>query len=158
MISSRVARFPRTGLTALFLLLMLGAQALAQGGYTAQVRGTITDASGAVIPNATIVMTNEGTNISSTVKTDDKGLYTLTGLRPASYSMKVEATGFRAMETRGIVLAVNQQTTLNFTLHPLGTTETMTVTEAAPLLDTESAAIGTDVTNQYLKDIPLYNR
>jgi len=155
MISSRIAR---VSLAVFFLALLVANAAFGQGGYAAQVRGTVTDASGAVIQNATVTIINDGTNIAMTAKSDEKGLYTLTGLRPASYSMKVDAPGFRSVETKGIVLAVNQQTTLNFTLRPVGTTETITVTEAAPLLDTESAAIGTDVTNQYVRDIPLYNR
>ena len=56
------------------------------------------------------------------------------------------------------MLQVDQQTTIDFVLHPLGVITTVEVTEAAPLLDTESAAIGTDVTNEYVRDIPLYNR
>ena len=56
------------------------------------------------------------------------------------------------------MLQVDQQTTIDFTLHPLGVITTVEVTEAAPLLDTESAAIGTDVTNEYVRDIPLYGR
>jgi hypothetical protein len=132
--------------------------ALGQGGYTSQIRGTVTDSSGAVVPNAAVTITNVATNIASTARTDEKGLYALTGLRPASYSIKVEAPGFRVEETRGIVLGVDQQTTMNFSMRPLGTMETVMVTEAAPLLDTESAAIGTDVSNEYVRDIPLYNR
>ena len=129
-----------------------------QSSYTSQIRGVVTDASGAVVQNATITITNEGTNIASSAKSDSSGLYILTGLRPDSYTVKVEAAGFQVAETKSVVLAVSQQATLNFSLKPLGVLTTVEVTTAAPLLDTESAAIGTDVTNEYVRDIPLYNR
>ena len=130
----------------------------AQSSYTSQIRGVVTDASGAVVQNATVTITNEGTNIASSAKTDATGAYILTGLRPDSYTVKVEAPGFQATETKNLVLAVSQQATLNLTVKPLGVMTTVEVTTAAPLLDTESAAIGTDVTNEYVRDIPLYNR
>jgi hypothetical protein len=129
-----------------------------QTSYTAQVRGLVADQSGAAITNASVTITNDGTGISSTARTNDRGEFLLTGLRPDRYTVKVEASGFQTYESKGVVLAVSQQTTLNFTLRPLSVTESVTVTEAPPLLDTESAAIGTDVTNEYVRDIPLYNR
>jgi hypothetical protein len=146
------------GAVLLVLCILFVSFAAAQSSYTSQIRGVVTDASGALVQNATVTITNEGTNISSTAKTDSSGLYILTGLRPDSYTVRVEAAGFRKEETKSVVLAVSQQATLNFTLKPLGVLTTVEVTTAAPLLDTESAAIGTDVTNEYVRDIPLYNR
>ena len=130
----------------------------AQASYTAQIRGLVTDQSGAGITNATVTITNVATNISTTAKTDAKGLYLLPGLRPADYVIKAEAAGFRAQEKKGIVLQVDQQTTINFGLAPAGVITTVEVTTAPPLLDTESAGLGTDVTNEYVRDIPLINR
>ena len=138
--------------------LLLATPALGQAGYTSQIRGVVTDQTGAVVPNVTVTIVNDATNIAVTAKTDENGLYILTGLRPSSYSIKVEGPGFRAAETKGVILGVDQQTTMNFTLRPLSVMETVVVTAAAPLLDTENAAIGTAVTNEYVRDIPLYNR
>ena len=132
--------------------------ALGQASYTAQVRGVVKDQSGAMIPNATVTITNDATGIVTTAHSDTNGLYILTGLRPAVYTIKADKPGFRAAEQRNVVLQVDQQTTIDFELHPLGVSTTVEVTEAAPLLDTESAAIGTDITNEYVRDIPLYNR
>jgi len=129
-----------------------------QASYTAQVRGVVTDKSGAVVQNATVTITNQGTNLATTARTDDHGLFTVTGLRPDSYSIKVEAQGFEPIERKGVVLQVNQQTTMDFSLKPPGVSETVEVTGAMPTLDTESAAIGTDITNEYVRDIPLLNR
>jgi outer membrane receptor protein involved in Fe transport len=130
----------------------------AQASYTAQLRGTITDPTGAVIPNAEVTATNSSTNISSSTRSNEHGLYILTGLRPANYTVTVRASGFQPVASRDVVLAVGQETTINLSVRPAGATENVLVTETAPLLDTESSTLGTDVTNQYVKDIPLLNR
>jgi len=140
------------------LFMLLAPAALAQASYTSQVRGIVTDQTGAVVQGAQVTITNEGTGIATTTKTDDRGLYTFTGLRPASYTIKVEAQGFQATERKQVVLQVDQQTSMDFSLKPPGVLATIEVTAATPQLDTESAAIGTDVTNEYVRDIPLYNR
>jgi len=129
-----------------------------QASYTAQIRGVVTDKSGAVVQNATVTITNNGTGISTTSHTDDHGLYTVTGLRPDAYSIKAQAEGFQMEERKDVVLQVSQQTTIDFTLRPPGVLATIEVTESLPTLDTESAAIGTDITNEYVRDIPLLNR
>jgi len=129
-----------------------------QASYTSQIRGVVKDQSGALVTNATVTITNDATGISQTSRSDDHGLYILTGLRPAVYTIKAEATGFRASEQRNVVLQVAQNTTIDFMLQPPGVITTVDVTTAAPLLDTESAALGTDVTNEYVRDIPLYGR
>ena len=139
-------------------VLAVASGAFGQASYTAQVRGVVKDQSGAMITNATITITNDATGIVTSAHSDDNGLYILTGLRPAVYTIKADRAGFRAAEQRNVVLQVDQQTTIDFELHPLGVSTTVEVTQAAPLLDTESASIGTDVTNEYVRDIPLYNR
>jgi hypothetical protein len=146
-------------LFALFLLSLLTVAAFAQASYTAQIRGVIADKSGAVIPNATVTVTNDDTGIVTIARTNNEGLYILTGLRPASYTLRVEVAGFQTVEKKNLVLQVDQQTSIDLTLSPAGTaTSVVVVGDAAPLLDTESAQLGTDVTNQYVHDIPLYNR
>src|SRR5579864_3119295 len=131
---------------------------LSQGSYRAQVRGTIADSSGAVIRGARVTITEIGTNVAASDQTNDKGEYYFTGLRPSTYSIKAEAQGFRAQEKTGVVLAVDQQTTLNFTMNPGALTTAVEVNTTAPLLDTESPTLGTEVSNQYIKDIPLPGR
>jgi hypothetical protein len=130
----------------------------AQGSYRAQLRGVVSDATGAVVHSATVTITDTGTNIASVVHTDDKGEYFFTGLRPSTYSVKVQIAGFRTAEKTGVVLAVDQEASLNFTLTPASVSENVEVSTAAPLLDTESATLGTDVTNEYIKNIPLAGR
>jgi Carboxypeptidase regulatory-like domain len=132
--------------------------AAAQGSYRAQLRGVVSDATGAVVHKATVAITDTGTDISSVAHTDDRGEYFFTGLRPSTYSVKVQVAGFRTAERTGVVLAVDQEATLNFTLTPASVSEKMEVTVTAPLLDTENATLGTDITNEYIQEIPLLGR
>ena len=139
-------------------LILFAIAAFAQGNYRAQLRGVVSDATGAVLPKATVTIRDEGTNVSSSARTDDKGTYFFTGLRPSSYAVKVEATGFRVAERTGVVLAVDQESSLNFKLELQGVLATMDVTATQPLLDTDNATLGTDITSEYVKELPLVNR
>src|SRR5581483_8471567 len=140
------------------ILLPSAALLFAQGTYRSQISGIVTDSSGAIVPKARVTITETGTNISSTVQTNQKGEYFFTGLRPSTYSLKVEAQGFRTEERTGVVLAVDQQASLNFTVSPGAVNTEVQVNTTAPLLDTGSSTLGTEVTNQYIKDIPLPGR
>jgi len=140
------------------LLLLAPGQTAAQSTYTAQLSGVVNDASGGVIPGAKVVMTDENTGVAATSNTDARGIYVFTGVRPGSYTVHVEAPNLASQDRKGVVLAVSQEATLNFTLTPGTVSETITVTEQAPLLDTGNASLGTDVTNEYVRDIPLNNR
>jgi hypothetical protein len=149
----------RFSLFLAFLLALAFAPAIrARASYTAQLTGVITDSSGGVVPSAKVILTDEATNVPLSTTTNDKGIYVLTGLRPATYTLRIEAPGFNPAERRGIALAVSQETTIDLSLAPRGVAEIVTVTEQVPLLDTGSASLGTDVTNEYVRDIPLINR
>jgi hypothetical protein len=142
----------------LTLVFLVHQAALGQGSYTAQVRGTVTDPAHAVVNNAKVTVTNESTSIATTATTNASGEYVVNGLRPASYAIKVEAPGFRDVARTGLVLAVSQQATVDFALSLASTRETVTVTETAPLLDTGSSSLGTEVTNEFVSRMPLQNR
>jgi hypothetical protein len=140
------------------LAILLVATAFGQGSYEGQIRGTVTDQSGAIVANSSVTITNDATNISQTAKTNEHGEYFFVGLKPATYTIKAQTVGFRVVEKKNIVLQVDQQTTVDFILHPLSVNETMEVTETAPLLDTESATLGTDISSEYVHELPLINR
>jgi len=153
----RSTRYPLVWIVSIFLL----ASAIfagAQGAYRAQLRGTVSDRSGAFIANAKVTIRDEGTNVATTVQTDDRGQYFFTGLRPSKYSIKVEAAGFRSEERTGVVLAVDQESSLNLTLGVAGVATQVEVTATKPLLDTGDATLGTDITSEYVKELPLINR
>jgi hypothetical protein len=156
-------RFCGWRFTVLSLILIVGngatsMPAVAQSTYTAQLTGVVTDASGGVVPGARVTLTDEATNLGTTHTTDAHGIYVFTGVRPATYSIRVEAPNMAVQERKGLVLAVSQQATLDLTVSPGTVSEIMMVTEQAPLLDTGNASLGTDVTNEYVRDIPLINR
>ena len=130
----------------------------AQATFTGQLTGVVTDSSGGVIAGARVTLTDETTNVGPTSTTDNHGIYVFTGIRPGTYTIKVDAADFGVQERKNVVVAVSQQATLDFTLSPKGISESITVTEQPPLLDTANAALGTDVTNEYVRDIPLPNR
>jgi hypothetical protein len=153
-----VCRRNRNSVVVIIILLLATTSAVGQGSYTAQIRGAVTDQSGAVVVNATVTITNDGTNIAQTAQTDEHGQYFLTGLRPSVYTIKAQTAGFRVSEKKDVVLQVDQQTTVDFVLHPLSISQTMEVTETQPLLDTESATLGTDISSEYVHELPLMNR
>src|SRR5690348_10228764 len=130
----------------------------AQSGFEAQIRGTITDPSGALVVGANVTLVNTSTNVPLTTRTDDNGLYTFNGLRPDKYDLFVERSGFRRAESKGIVLAVSQQAVINVTLQIGSVSSSVSVTAAAPLLDTGSATLGTTISGDTTRQIPLYGR
>src|ERR1700722_14907327 len=79
-----------------FALVSLPSRSSAQGSYRAQLRGVVSDASGALVRNATVTIRDQGTNTATTARTDEKGSFFFTGLRPSTYDVKAEAPGFRA--------------------------------------------------------------
>jgi len=139
-------------------LLIVPALLWSQASFEAQVRGVVRDASGSVIIGAKVTITDIATNISNSTLTDERGLYIFNGLHPATYVVKTEMAGFRPEETKDLVLGVSQHTNIDFALQVAGLETSMTVLEAAPTLDTGSAEIGTTVTGQYTRDMPLYGR
>ncbi len=132
--------------------------AFAQAGYEAQIRGTVTDPQGGVVPGATVTLTDTATDIPVVQKTDPHGSYTFNGLRPGTFNLFVESNGFRRFERKGLVLAVSQQAVVNVALQIGAVSSSVEVTEAAPLLDTGSATIGTTVSGNSTRQIPLYGR
>ena len=145
-------------ISLLGVTVLLASAALGQGSYQAQVRGVVADATGAMVVNAAITITNDATGIAETAHSDEHGQFFFTGLRPAVYTVKAQASGFRISEKKNVVLQVDQQTSVDFVLHPLSVSESIEVTQTAPLMDTESATLGTDISSEYVHELPLANR
>jgi hypothetical protein len=143
---------------ALLGVLLSAVPALAQSINQSQLRGTITDSSGAVVIGANVTITDVGTNISQSTVSNGHGSYAFTALRASSYKLLVNAPTFGPVEKDGITLTVNQETTLDVTLLPSNETTGVTVEAIPPLLDADSATLGTDIPSQYLTQMPLANR
>ncbi len=149
--------FSSVGVLVLALCL-IPVRARAQGTDTALVRGIVQDETGAVIPGATVTMTNDATKVIDRATTDQMGRYIFNALKPGTYTGAVEKSSFRTLVRSNISLRVGQQTDLDFTLRVGPTTQIVEVTSAAPLLNTVSAATGTEVTNRYILELPLLDR
>ena len=145
-------------LLSLLLLVLTPALVFGQASFEAQVRGVVHDASGSVIVGAKVIITDVDTNISNSATTNDRGYYIFNGLRPATYVVKAEAPGFRAEETKNVVVGVSQHTNIDFALQVAGLETSVTIIEAAPTLETGDSEIGTTITGQYTRDMPLYGR
>src|SRR5262245_20301876 len=141
----------------LTLCLALGATTFGQAVY-GSVFGTVTDSSGAAVPNATVTITNIGANVSETTKTNGSGNYTQTRLNPGTYRVKVEAPNFKAAVIETVVVNVDTASTVNVTLQAGQVTEQVTITADAPLLKTDRADVATTFETRQVTDLPILDR
>jgi len=125
---------------------------------TATILGTVTDASGAVLPGVAVTIVNEGTNNQRTVITDGTGGYEAPLLPPGAYRVEGELTGFKKIIRSGITLQVDQRARVDLSLDLGAVTETIEVRADAPLVQSESAGIGTVVDNAKIVELPLNGR
>jgi len=125
---------------------------------TGSISGTITDPSGAVIGNATVTLTNEGTNASLSTAVGSDGGYKFTPVRIGSYKLSATATGFQTTEQRNIAVNVGSSVLLNFVLKPGQVTETVEVTTTTPVLETQEASVGQVVNSRNVNNLPLNGR
>ncbi len=114
--------------------------AFAQGSTTATIRGTVQDPSGGVLPGATVTATNTGTKGVQTAVTDDRGQYLFAGLFPGPYDLKVELSGFKTYEQKGLTLSPNDNRGIDVRLEIGSQTETVTVTSQLELIQTQTGA------------------
>jgi hypothetical protein len=125
---------------------------------SAEISGSIADASGAVVPGVTVTATNVETSTAQSTKSETNGDYVLTNLRPGTYTLTAEAAGFSKLVQIGLHLQVNQQVRLDLTLKVGQASETVEVSTRAPLLESESSSIGTVVNQQMVNQLPLNGR
>src|SRR5215468_10327379 len=114
---------------------------------TGTILGRVADQSGAVVPNTKITLVNTGTNDARTVTVNDTGDFTFPQLPPAQYNLTAEHEGFRKDVHNGIILEVGQQARVDVSLQVGAVSEQVEVTASAPLVSTETAALGNVVDN-----------
>ena len=144
------------GITAGVLLLMLGAQrpVVSQVLYGSMV-GTVTDPSGAVVPNAEVTATDAGTGQTRTDTSDASGRFNLTNLLPGTYSLKVTAKGFRTLDRSGIVITPNTLQRADVQLEVGEATQQVNVSAEAVQLQTDKADTHTEITSRQVTTLPL---
>ncbi|MGI4758604.1 MAG: TonB-dependent receptor domain-containing protein [Janthinobacterium lividum] len=152
-------RAPQSIAHAAVVLSMFGGASLAHAQLTtADIVGTVTDASGAVVPNAQVVAKNLATNVSRTITTGASGDYTFSLLQPGHYSVTVTAAGFKVSNTPDLAIEAGDRARNDAHLQLGNASETISVEAQTPLLQSENATVSSTVTAQAVQDLPLNGR
>ena len=132
-------------------------EATAQQG-TAEIRGRVTDQSGAAVPGATVVVRNQASGTYRQGVTTEDGSYFLTGVTPGVYELSVEMAGFKRHARKDLRLEVGKTATVDAPLEMGGVTEELTVSAEAPIVDVTSKEVGGNISNLELVSLPSVNR
>lgn len=126
--------------------------------YTATVTGNVTDPQGSAIAGAKVVAINQGTKLEYAVQSNEAGVYTIPFLPVGSYVISIEASGFKKLVSSEFKLEVNQIARINLALQVGAVTEQVTVTDVAPILQTENVTVGQVITGNTTTNLPLNGR
>jgi hypothetical protein len=129
-----------------------------QGETTGSISGIVQDSSGAAMPNAKVTLTNNGTGQAQSKLTDAGGNYDFTALNLGSYTLTVEAAGFRKFVQENITIHVNDRLRIDPSMQVGGQTETVTVSEQPSPVETEKPTLSGLVNETQVKELPLPNR
>jgi hypothetical protein len=138
-------------------LLLLTVAAIGQT-TTGSIVGTITDSSGGVVVQAAVTVTNMGTGTTYKLSTNDAGTYVATDLPVGTYSVVVEASGFKREASSNIVINVQDRVRRDFQMEVGNVTESVNVTSSTPLLQTDNSYQGQVIDSQRIQDLPLNGR
>ena len=148
----------RVGIVFLgILLVLLPVGARAQTG-TASITGLVTDETGGALPGVTVTATNQATNVQHVAVTNEAGNYTITPVTVGSYVIKAELAGFRTSTTAPIALEARQVARLDFKMAVGPLAETVQVTGASPILQTETTTVGEVLSGNTVQSLPLNGR
>src|ERR1700722_12519156 len=140
--------------TLFFVLLCVRTQAFGQSDR-ATITGTVTDTSGAVVPNATVTAVDPSTKAAYTTTTNGNGVYSIPGLPLGIYTVKVEHDGFQSYVATGIAPEVTQGMQVNAHLEVGSTSQTVTVSGGVPLLETQTSNEATTMEETAIQELPL---
>ena len=125
---------------------------------TGAIQGTVTDATGAVIPNAAVIVKDPDHGIDRTLATDKAGIYYVPSLPVGTYSVEVRAPGLATTEAKGLILDVGLTVTQDFKLTVASATQVVEVQASTPLVDTSTASLESVVNERDVQEIPLNGR
>ncbi|MEO5895556.1 MAG: TonB-dependent receptor [Vicinamibacterales bacterium] len=137
---------------------LLGGAAPAFAQTVGSIEGTVTDSSGATLPGATVVITNENTGLSRTVIAEVEGRYRARDLAIGIYRVEASLSGFQTVLRRGIMLTIGREAVVNIELGVGRLTDTITVTGDAPLVNTTSSEVTALVAREQMEKLPLNSR
>ena len=125
---------------------------------TSSITGTVTDTSGAVIPGATVTLSNDETGVTSVQKTNQAGVYAFPSITIGQYSVRVELKSFKTVRKTGNTLSIGAPLDIPITLEVGETAEVITVAARAEALQTTDASIGNLVSQSEITELPLNGR
>ena len=128
------------------------------GQATGSFAGNVVDKSGSAIPGVTVTATSQGTGLSRDVKTDNAGHYLIPLLPVATYTVRVDATGFQSAESKDLRLQVDEARELDFSLVPATVVTTVAVSGEAVAVETANPSLGQVITTQQVSQLPLNGR
>src|SRR6202158_836921 len=156
---SRASKFSFVGLLTVLLVTFLAVPgAKAQSPTDGAIGGTVTDPSGAVVPNATVSSRNLGTAAASSGVTDGSGRYLLIHLQPGVYSLEISVSGFGAFRATRITVEVGRVTTIDAAMQVRGTTETVVAVAEAPVITTDRGDFSTNINQTTIENLPINRR
>jgi hypothetical protein len=138
-------------------VLLFSVTLFSQGNF-GRILGAVTDQTGGVISGATVTVIDKDRGVARTLTTDQAGEYNAPTLIPGTYIVRVEAKGFKLLERQNVELGVGKDVRIDLTLQPGEQTQTITVTEAIPLVETTNATLGGTLSNSQINDLPLNGR
>ncbi len=130
----------------------------AHGQATGSFSGNVVDKSGSAVPGAAVVVTSQATGLARSAKTDEAGHYLVPLLSVGVYTVHVDATNFKSVETKDLRLQVDEARELDFTLVPAGAVETVAVSADAVAVETSTPSLGQVITGQQVAQLPLNGR
>ena len=142
-------------ISVLVLMACLSASLAYSQAVNGTLLGSITDASGGTVNNAKVTITEETTAVSHTIQTNESGNFTFPDLAPGRYSVTVELAGFKKEVRKGVEVVVNMNSRVNLQLQPGNITESVEVTAAAPLLQTDRADVGRSIETAAMANLPM---
>jgi hypothetical protein len=148
----------RAFLLAVFAVCLIGLHDQAYAQSTGQINGALTDTSGGVIPGATVAAIESATGIRTDTVTGANGRYSFPSLRPTTYEIRAELTGFKTVRRTDVTLQANQNLTVNITLELGDLAETITVAGEAANVDISSATISEVVDHARIVELPIAGR
>ncbi|HKS74654.1 MAG TPA: carboxypeptidase-like regulatory domain-containing protein, partial [Terriglobales bacterium] len=144
--------------SVLLVLFLSLSSVVAHAQFRASLRGTVTDAQGAVLPRATVTLTNTATNQKMTATSDANGIYQFNALGPAPYSLSAEHDGFKKKVLDNVQIIPEQLNSLDLQLELGEVQESVTVSGTTQTLDTETATVSGTVTSNQIQHMPSFNR
>jgi len=157
-VGSSITAFSIALLAMMFAFFLFASGSFAQSTTDGAIGGTVTDPSGAVVPDASVSTHNIGTGATSTGSTDSVGRYLISHLQPGTYSLEIAAKGFAGFKATNVIVEVGRVTTINAALGVQQLAETIIATAEAPVLTTDRADFSTNINQATIENLPINER